>query len=61
MKKHPDRKPCRAVAVNGCYDDDANRDQDFERKRIDGPLEATLFCGGGFDGVTGIDPGAGAA
>jgi len=31
MKQHPDGKPRRAEAVNGCNDDDANRDQDFER------------------------------
>jgi hypothetical protein len=31
MKQHPDREPRRAEAVNGCNDDDAGRDQDFER------------------------------
>jgi hypothetical protein len=31
MKQHPDGEPRRAEAVNGGDDDDANRDQDFER------------------------------
>jgi hypothetical protein len=31
MKEHPDRQPGRAEAVNRGNDDDADRDQDFER------------------------------
>ena len=35
MEEHPDCQPRRAIAMNGGNDDDANGDQDFERKRID--------------------------
>jgi hypothetical protein len=31
MEEHPNRQPRRAETVNGCDNDDADRDQDFER------------------------------
>jgi hypothetical protein len=31
MKQHPDRQPRRAKTVNGCDNDNADRDQGFER------------------------------
>ena len=35
MEEHPDREPRRAKAVNRGYDDDAYRNEDLERDRID--------------------------
>jgi len=35
MEEHPDCQPGRAVAMNGGDYDNANRDQEFESKRID--------------------------
>jgi len=34
VKEHPDRKPRRPVTVKCGNDDDANRNQEFESKRI---------------------------
>jgi hypothetical protein len=31
MKQHPDCEPRRAETVNGCDDDDADGDENFER------------------------------
>lgn len=52
MEEHPDCEPGSAVAVNSGYDNDAERNEDFERKRIDnGRLPGNLFYG-----IAGVNP-----